>query len=482
MTIKLKSTNINILGMKTRMPFRYGIAAMTALPHVFVQAEIEINGELHKGFAADGLAPKWFTKNPDTSYQHDIEEMYHVIKSACDIAMKIEKADSVFDFWIAIHEQQRQWGETIGYPPLLWGFGVSMIERALIDALCRANNITFATALANNSLGIKLGMLFPELAEYNPQQLLPEKPNTSFALRHTVGLTDPLKYSDITDEERIRDGLPQSLEECIRAYGLNHFKLKICGDMQKDLDRLKNIATVIDNTVEGEYVFTLDGNEQYKKVANFKEFWEAFSNEPQLKSFLKKMLFVEQPIHRSKALDSDTKAELLNWDSRPPIIIDESDADIYSLPTALDCGYVGTSHKNCKGVLRSIANACLLEYRRRIFKDKTYILSGEDLTNVGPVALLQDLAVAANLGIRHIERNGHHYFRGLTMFPDDIQQLVLKHHPDIYGLNMQDFPSLIIKDGKVDITSAINAPFGLGFYFDTTRFISLADWSYELLK
>ena len=35
-------------------------------------------------------------------------------------------------------------------------------------------------------------------------------------------------------------------------------------------------------------------------------------------------------------------------------------ATLDSLPTALALGYVGTSHKNCKGIVKGIANACLL--------------------------------------------------------------------------------------------------------------------------
>ena len=35
------------------------------------------------------------------------------------------------------------------------------------------------------------------------------------------------------------DGLPQSLEASIRAYGLTHFKIKLAGDVRKDLDRLR---------------------------------------------------------------------------------------------------------------------------------------------------------------------------------------------------------------------------------------------------
>ncbi len=59
-------------------------------------------------------------------------------------------------------------------------------------------------------------------------------------------------------------------------------------------------------------------------------------------------------------------------------------------------------------------------------------MSGEDLVNIGPVALLQDLTLMGVLGIGHVERNGHHYFKGLSMFSDALQEDILSHHGDLY--------------------------------------------------
>lgn len=419
MVIKVRDVNINILNMRARMPFRFGIATMTALPHLFVQAEVEIDGYLYRGIASDGLVPKWFTKNQNTTYEEDINDMFTVINSACNFAKEVGNSPNVFELWQEIYIKQKQWANENAFPPLLWGFGVSLIERALIEAFCRAKGLSFYAALQKNAFGIKLDSLYPELSSVNPANLLPPKPLESFYLRHTVGLVDPLTDNEIPENERIEDGLPQSLEACIKQYGLTHFKLKICGDADRDIERLAQIEQIISKKAPSNYVFTLDGNEQYRKITDFKKFWMALNSEPKLQNFLKHLLFVEQPLHRDNSLNLETKRELNNWENRPPIIIDESDSEIGSIIEALDSGYAGTSHKNCKGIFKGIANACLLEFRRRQNSNKTYILSGEDLTNVGPVALIQDLAVMANLGIEHIERNGHHYFKGLSMFPEN---------------------------------------------------------------
>src|SRR5207247_7825279 len=132
-----------------------------------------------------------------------------------------------------------------------------------------------------------------------------------------------------------------------------------------------------------------------------------------------------------------------------------------SLPQALRLGYAGTSHKNCKGVFKGIVNACLLAHRRRQQPHGSVILSGEDLANIGPVALLQDLAVCAALGIASVERNGHHYFAGLSMFPEDVQRQMLEAHGDLYHTSPQGWPTLAIRDGRLQLDSVNNAPFGI---------------------
>jgi hypothetical protein len=138
--------------------------------------------------------------------------------------------------------------------------------------------------------------------------------------------------------------------------------------------------------------------------------------------------------------------------------MDESDAEITSLPTALSLGYAGTSHKNCKGVFKGAANACLLAQRRS--RGETSMMSGEDLSNVAPVAVLQDLAAQACFGITSVERNGHHYFAGLAQFPAALQQHMLTHHADLFVKTDAGWPRLNVDHGHLELGSVLAAPFG----------------------
>lgn len=93
-------------------------------------------------------------------------------------------------------------------------------------------------------------------------------------------------------------------------------------------------------------------------------------------------------------------------------------------------------------------------------------MSGEDLSNVGPVALLQDLAVQSTLGIESVERNGHHYFTGLSAYPDSLQDRVLENHNDLYIREGSGPARVAITNGRMSTRSTVDAPFGVGFLPD----------------
>lgn len=475
MKIHIGEIGIFLYTMRTRMPFRYGIASVTELPHCFVRLTARINSMEQTGVAADHLAPKWFTKNPESSIEEDTAEMLRVIRHAADLAQGKE-GDNVFSLWRRLYDAQADWGARESLAPLLTNFGVSLVERALIDAFCRASGRPFAALLRENAFGIRLGDIHPGLEGRSPADLLPkDAPLPRILARHTVGLSDPLTEAEIPEGERLTDGLPQSLEAAIRTYGLRHFKLKVGGDAEKDAARLERVCeTIAANLPTLDWACTIDGNESYRTLESFRAFWDAATASKSLKPYLdRNLLFVEQPLHRDVTLSPEAGAAFAAWPDRPPIIIDESDAELSSLPTALSLGYAGTSHKNCKGVIKGVANACLVEALRRN-KDtpRALMLSGEDLSNVGPVALLQDLAVQSALGIESIERNGHHYFTGLSMFPPDVQRQVAQAHPDLYHVTPQGWPTLTVESGAIALDSVNAAPFGCGFIPDVASFAS----------
>jgi len=472
MSFRIDSISFRTRWMRTRFPFRYGIASMTELPHLFVVLHASLDGVACAGLASEGLPPKWFTKDPHTRFEEDLPAMVQVIRHAAELATG-HAYDSVFALWRRLHAEQADWAGRKQIPPLLAHLGTSLVERAVLDAFCRGSGTTLARAVHDNLIGVELGEIHPELQGSRPADWLPE-PSARVVARHTVGLGDPLLAHQV--EERVADALPHALADAVAAYGLTHFKIKVSGNLESDVPRLRAVAEVLE-AASPRYRFTLDGNEQYGDVATFREHWEAYRAEPALQAmFDRHLLYVEQPLHRDAALTDPVGQALASWPEAPPMIVDESDGELGSLRRALALGYRGTSHKNCKGVIKGLANRCLIEwYRRNRPRTGPWLMSGEDLANVGPVALLNDLAAMAVLGIGDVERNGHHYFAGLGMFPAALQARVCAAHPDLYAMRPEGYAALRIAAGSLSTRSVVEAPFGHALDLDQETLALLGD-------
>jgi L-alanine-DL-glutamate epimerase-like enolase superfamily enzyme len=472
MTFTIESFQFHVLPMHTRFPFKYGIASMSALPHLFVTVTMQVNGRPVSGLASEGLPPKWFTKDPDTLFEIDLAEMLAVIQNASRIGRLIAESDTnFFTWWQDLYAEQTTWAKVKSVPSLLANLGVSLIERAVLDGLCKALGQPLHAVLRSDVLGIDLGAVREELRDMRVSDAIAPQPLSQVHARHTIGLGDPLTALDGS----LDDGLPYTLEENIRAYGLSYFKIKVCGKPETDLPRLREITRIITANCPKGFHATLDGNEQFYDLTSFRDFYSILSADSALAPLFQNLLLIEQPLHRSQALNEDVASTLRSWTDGPGMIIDESDGSLADLPRALDLGYRGTSHKNCKGIVKGLANAALLKKRAHNIPGGP-ILSGEDLANVGPVALLQDLSVMALLGVTHVERNGHHYFRGLSMHSPATQDAAISTHSGLYHRHPQGFATLRIENGTLDLQTVNSAPFGCGITLDVSQFEPLNAW------
>lgn len=480
--IAVEEVEFFIHNLYTRFPFRYGIATLTAVPHLMARVRVSVNGPPSVGISAEHLPPKWFTKDPKTSFQQDLPDLFAVVQHAAEIAKERGRAGarSYFQVWKDMYEAQSAWAKSKNFAPLLANLGVALMERAMLDAICRALGQPFSAILRDDTLAISLGDARPELHGMKVTDFLPDKPLSRIIARHTVGLSDPLSEADIPADERVNDGLPQSLEASIKAYGLHYFKVKLSGKFEVDSARLRQLSKVM--AVAGDYRFTLDANENFRDLDHFMEDWRRYQEDAAIRELMKRLTFVEQPLHRDSALKGSVGPALAQWTDKPTLIIDESDADLDSLPTALHLGYRGTSHKNCKGIVKGLANAALLAKHRRETPEQPWILSGEDLSNIGPIALLQDVCVMANFGIENVERNGQHYFRGLSGFPKPVQEAIAEAHPDLYHRHVDGFPAIAISEGHISAKSVTESGFGVKPLIDLGQFTPLAQWDFASLE
>ena len=437
-----------------RMPFRFGVVTLRQAPQAFVRAQVALpDGRTAWGASAELMAPKWFDKNLALSNEDNFDQLRSVLRMAREAYLSDAKPATAFGHFARHHDAHQRAAGGRGFNPLLAAYGPALVDRAVLDAACRALGVSFYTAMRGNLAG--MGAAHPQFAGFDFAGFLAAlQPASRIHARHTVGLVDAITSAD--QVERVGDGLPETLEEVVQAYGHRYFKLKVSGQVGADLDRLQSIASVLDRAARPYYA-SLDGNEQYDSAEGVRELVHGIQSRPALRRLWDSILFIEQPIARKLALDVD----LRSVDLGKPVIVDESDGELQSFVQARARGYAGISSKTCKGFYKSALNAARCAAWNREEGTQRYFLSAEDLTTQAGLAVQQDLALVNLLGITHVERNGHHYVNGMAALPRAEQQAFLRAHPDLYE-DSHGAVRLRIRDGELAIGSLDTVGFASG--------------------
>ncbi|MEP9352275.1 mandelate racemase [Xanthobacter sp. KR7-65] len=455
--VRLAEAAVSERAAHLRMPFRFGVATLREARQAVLTVRIEAaDGRSAHGIAAECLLPKWFDKNPELSNDDNVEQLRTSLAVALELYGALG-ADTPFGLSAAVYGAQQARCAALGLNPLVASYGPALVDRAILDALGRMLGLSFAAMIRGNLAGITVTSgLTPDLDGFDlPRFLAHLQPTDTIGVRHTVGLVDPLTAAD--PREGPPDGLPQTLEEVVKTYGCRYYKLKAGGDMAADLDRLTRIAGVLDATA-GEYRATLDGNEQYSDVDGIVELWRRMAETPALARLCASILYIEQPISRTVALER--QVGLLA--AEKPVMIDESDATLDAFPRAISLGYNGVSSKTCKGFYKSILNAARIARRNAELGESRFFLSAEDLCTWAGISTQQDLALVALLGLTHVERNGHHYLDGMSFAPDAEQDAFVKAHPDLYARTPGKPARLLISGGMLAIGSLDCPGFAVG--------------------
>jgi len=423
MQLRIRNVALAELPCRTRLPFRFGAVTVTEAPllHLRVLAE-SVDGRSAVGMSSDLLVPKWFRKDLERDAAADQEALRASVRTAAQRYAGHGYLPA-FEHWWQVQQELIE-NQPPQAPGLLEaGFGVALVERALIDAACRLAKKSFWSALQNDVFERRL-LLSPQGRWSDATSILPARPREHIAVRHTVGRLDPLRAADVPAAERLDDGSPQALDEVLSTHGVRWLKVKIGGGHDADVQRLCAIGALLEQLGLDTVKVTLDGNEQFASFAELREVWLATGNDPHGRWLLQRVPWVEQPLPRAKNDQTgDDSEDPREW-TFCPLVLDEGDVQ---LRTWRSGRYGGVSVKNCKGVFRALANR---EEAARLAGSR--FQTSEDLTNLPAVALQQDLCTASCLDLDHSERNGHHYFPGLAHLPSAVVVAALDAHPDLY--------------------------------------------------
>lgn len=395
-------------------PFRFGAVTVESAPQAFVRVEIEAAGSKRaEGASAEMMIPKWFDKRPEKSIAQTVDELRRSLRIARGLYLEDAREDTAFGHHASRIEAQTGACRAEDIPALAASFGPAVLDKAILDAVLRASGADVFSGLRANLPGLD-NRLTPDLTrDAIEHSLHSARPLETVHVRHTVGMRDPIEG-------------PEGLSAVARQTGCSYFKLKLSGDADDDYRRLSDIGRALAE-IPFETKVTLDANEQYGSLAALNSLLREIMRSPALEPIRSRLLYIEQPVSREMTFAQGLK------ELQPPFpfIIDEADDSYESFPKAAALGYLGVSSKSCKGIYKAILNGARAS-RWSASSGKKYFLAAEDLTCQAGLAVQQDTALAAFLGIAHAERNGHHYGAGFGIAPAGEAEAFLEAHPGFY--------------------------------------------------
>ena len=417
-------------------PFRFGSVVITSSVQVFVRAGIEIEGKgASVGASAEMMASKWFDKRAHHSPQQTVDGLRRALSIARELYLARPGLDTAFGHHAAVLAAQVEACAKADIPPLAAGFGPAEIDKAILDALLRGAGIGFFDGMAANIAGID-ARLSNDLSDRDVTQFLAGRKRLErVAIRHTVGMDDKVEGAGGVADEK-------------ENAGARYFKLKLNGDPEHDAERLARIGREL-ATLPHDYRVTLDANEQYADLAALGALVDRLDRDAALQPIASRLLYIEQPMPRDI-----TRQSPLGALAKRDFIVDEADDSYDAFPMARELGYRGISSKSCKGIYKSVINAT--RAAKWSAGGGNCFIAGEDLTCQAGLAVQQDLALGALIGVTHAERNGHHYVDGFGDTPAVEAEAFLAAHPDLYFRDGGKV-RLAIHDGDL-LTGSLTTP------------------------
>ncbi len=250
-----------------RLPFRFRQRDAHARPRrLFVRARIKLaDGREGEGVSAEMLAPKWFDKSPELTNEQNFEQLrtsLAMAKQPCWLPARTRRSACRQPSIHAAHQA----GAAMGLNGLITSFGLALIDRAIIDALARLEGVS----------------VFDLVEEQPPRPRCADRARPR-GLRLRQAAREPDARADHPraphgrpcrlrsrapkpSGKRIDDGLPESLEEIVGAYGHRYYKLKVSGRIDADIDRLSRHRQR--DRPRRALSGNLDGNEQYHDIGD----------------------------------------------------------------------------------------------------------------------------------------------------------------------------------------------------------------------
>lgn len=367
-------------------------------------------GKSAEGFGSMTMGNVWSWKTQRYGYEETLNVMKTlaarargITASYRDFAHPIEINADLEPAWLrdaVALGQEMQLEE--GIPKLCTLVTTSPFDAALHDAYGKLHGRSAWACYSSEFLNADLSRyLGSEFAGHYPDRYVDATPKARMPIFHNVGLGDPVLPAE--RKTPLNDGLPELLEEWIRADGITHVKIKMRGgDEAWDLERILAVDRVASAAKKDQpnpvLHYSLDFNEQARDAAYVVEFLRKLKEQNPLA--FDRVQYLEQPT--SRYLEEDRGNRMHEAAKLRPVVIDEALTDVETLRQAEEMGYTGCALKACKGQSHTVVIASLARARK-------LFLSVQDLTCPG-AAFIHSAAIAAHVpGVAAIEANGRQY-------------------------------------------------------------------------
>ncbi|MGF1582624.1 MAG: enolase C-terminal domain-like protein [Gemmataceae bacterium] len=427
--ITIKSVTYHYEDYQYRTPIKFGGVALDRATIANVECEVETrDGQRAKGFGSMPMGNVWAFPSRTLRYDQTLGAMKTIFERSCELTEKCQEIGHPIDLNHTLEPEysnlatnlpvELSFSEPI--PVLCALVAASPIDAALHDAFGKVHGLnayhTYTQEFMSHDLGHYLGSEFTgEVLE----KYIQKEPQERMPLYHLVGALDPLEEGDI--DERINDGLPETLSEWILADELSHLKIKLNGDdIDWDMERVVRIDRVCAQTQSQRNVeswcYSLDFNERCPNVAYLLDLLQKLKE--LTPAGFARIQYIEQPTARDLKANRDN---VMHEASKVrPVVIDESLTDLESLLLAREMGYTGAALKACKGQSQSLLLAAAAQ-KYGMF------LCVQDLTCPG-ASLIHSAGLAAHVpGVAAIEANARQYM-------PIANQVWIERFPDVFRI------------------------------------------------
>jgi L-alanine-DL-glutamate epimerase-like enolase superfamily enzyme len=403
--VKIKEASISFEDFRYRAPMKFRATVVDRVTLLNVSVCVESSdGRRSQGFGSMTLGNVWSFPSATLTYDQTLAAMkalavkFAGLAESCgDSGDPIELSHRLEPQYLDAAKSMPVEGTPI--PALATLVVASPFDAAIHDAFGKLLGLscyrTYGAEFAAHDLSRYLDSRFA--GEYL-NQYVSEVPKSRLYVYHLVGALDPLTEADL--QTRIGDGLPETLEDWVRADGVDHIKIKLDGsNLDWDVDRVLSVDRVLEQFEPGaDWRYSLDFNERCQDAEYVLDcFARVQEGGPRAFSRIE---YVEQPTNRN--LDAPGTPDMHEVAKIKPVVIDESLVDYASLLAARELGYSGVALKACKGQ----SNALLMAAAAQKFGMFTCV---QDLTCPG-ASLLQSVGLAAHIPpITAVESNARQY-------------------------------------------------------------------------